>query len=192
MVTFTRIALVIVFIVLTALAGPFGQKSYALRWVGALLFIFAASTDKIDGYLARKYDQVTELGKLMDPIADKLLICSALVLLSVFGELWWWVTILFLIRELGITVMRFFIIDQGGSVIAANMAGKLKTVFECVGLSLLLAPVWSWAATGLKAGWVKAYLIIALIVTLVALALCLYSGFMYVYGVMSAGKKKQA
>lgn len=183
-VTYIRIILVIIFIILTAQAGPFGTGSYTKRWIAALLFIFAASTDKLDGYLARKYNQVTELGKLMDPIADKLLICSALVLLSIFGELWWWVTILFLIREIGITVMRFFVIDQGGKVIAANQAGKYKTVFECVGLGMLLVPVWS--KTGLEAGWVKVYLAVSLVVVLIALVLCLYSGYMYVRSVVKA------
>ncbi|MDK7090502.1 CDP-alcohol phosphatidyltransferase family protein, partial [Escherichia coli] len=77
----------------------------------AILFIVAASTDKLDGYLARRYNQVTELGKLIDPIADKLLICGAFIVLSIQGEIWWWVTILFLVREIGITVMRFFVID---------------------------------------------------------------------------------
>ena len=109
-----------------------------------ILFIIAASTDKIDGWMARKYNQVTEMGKLMDPIADKLLTCGAMIVCSAFGELGWWVTILFLIREIGITVMRFFVMERpGGKVIAAAWPGKLKTVFQCVGLSMLLLPFWS-------------------------------------------------
>ena len=112
LVTYSRIVLVIIFLVLDALAGEWGADNLTFRWIAAVLFIIAASTDKIDGWMARKYDQVTEMGKLMDPIADKLLTCGAMIVCSVFGELGWWVTILFLIREIGITVMRFFVMER--------------------------------------------------------------------------------
>ena len=181
LITYVRIVMVIVFITLAAQAGSLGVSDYAKRWTAAVLFIVAASTDKLDCYFARKYHQVTELGKLMDPIADKLLICSALITLSAFGELWWWVTVLFLIREIGITVMRFFIIDNGGKVIAANRAGKYKTVAECIGIGMLLLPV--WLVPGIPSVAAKAYRIAGLVITLIALALCLYSGVMYVIGV---------
>ena len=144
-----------------------------MRWTAAVLFVLAASTDKLDGWLARRYNQVTELGKLMDPIADKLLICSALIVASVFGELWWWVTVLFLVRELGITLLRVLVINKQGRVIAASQAGKYKTLFECIGLGMLMMPlstVWPW------------YLVATRVVILVALALCLYSGAEYVMG----------
>ncbi len=177
-VTYVRIALVIVYIVLAVQAGPLGHTSGTKRWIAAILFIFAASTDKVDGYLARKYNQVTELGKLMDPIADKLLICSALVILSAYSELAWWITILFLIRELGITIMRFFVIDAGGKVIAANMAGKLKTVFECLGIGMMLLPL--WLIPGVSSSVGNAYRIAGIVVVLLALVLCLYSGAVYV------------
>lgn len=89
-----------------------------MRWVAAIIFIIAACTDKLDGWMARKYNQVTELGKLMDPIADKLLTCGTLIVAAIFNEfgnavLGWVVTALFLIREIGITIMRFFVIDTG-------------------------------------------------------------------------------
>ena len=119
LVTYARIALVVVFLVLDIMAGPYGVDNPTLRWVAAIIFIIAASTDKIDGWMARKYNQVTEMGKLMDPIADKLLTCGALVVAAAFGEFgnvaWGWVIVaLFLIRELGITVMRFFVMEQPG------------------------------------------------------------------------------
>ncbi|RBP99566.1 CDP-diacylglycerol--glycerol-3-phosphate 3-phosphatidyltransferase [Bifidobacterium xylocopae] len=174
-VTYVRIVLVMVFIGLYARSGAWGSGGLGLRWAATVLFVVAASTDKLDGYLARKYDQVTELGKLMDPIADKLLICSALVIASMFGEIWWLVTVLFLIRELGITVMRFFVIDNGGKVIAASQAGKYKTLFECVGLALLLAPLERLGT------W---YVSVARGVILLALVLCLYSGFEYMRGAL--------
>ncbi|BDR54805.1 CDP-diacylglycerol--glycerol-3-phosphate 3-phosphatidyltransferase [Bombiscardovia apis] len=178
-VTYIRILLVLVFIVLYARSGAWGQNSLGMRWTAATLFIVAASTDKLDGYLARKYNQVTELGKLMDPIADKLLIISALVIASIFGELWWWATILFLLREIGITVLRFFIIDRGGQVIAASPAGKFKTLFEFTGLAMLIAPLRSVGS------W---YLPLTQGIIVLALVLCLYSGGEYLYGVF--GKRR--
>lgn len=112
LVTYSRIVLVVFFLTLDILAGAWGENNLTMRWVAAVLFIIAASTDKIDGWMARKYNQVTEMGKLMDPIADKLLTCGAMIVCSAFGELGWWVTILFLIREIGITVMRFFVMER--------------------------------------------------------------------------------
>lgn len=176
-VTYTRIVLVLVFMGLYISAGPWGQDNIAMRWVAAGLFILAASTDKLDGYLARKFDQITELGKLLDPIADKLLICSTLVIASVFHELWWWITVLFLVRELGITIMRFFVIDNGGDVIAASQAGKYKTLFECVGLAMLLLPIQSIGS------W---YMPVTLGIIMVALILCLYSGARYLFAVFGS------
>ena len=71
-----------VFLTLDILAGAWGENNLTMRWVAAVLFIIAASTDKIDGWMARKYNQVTEMGKLMDPIADKLLTCGAMIVCS--------------------------------------------------------------------------------------------------------------
>lgn len=156
-----------------------GAQNLPLRWAAAILFVIAASTDKLDGWMARKYDQVTELGKLMDPIADKLLILATLIVASAFGEVFWWVTILFLIRELGITVMRFFVIDSGGKVIAASQAGKYKTLTECVGLGMLLTPLWSLAPAGETPTWVSVYNGVTQAIIYIALALCLYSGGEY-------------
>ncbi|PLS30489.1 CDP-diacylglycerol--glycerol-3-phosphate 3-phosphatidyltransferase [Bifidobacterium margollesii] len=195
LVTYARIILVVVYIVLTVMAGPSGRDDVMLRWIAAVLFIVAASTDKVDGWLARRNNEVTELGKLMDPIADKLLMCSALILLSIFGEFAWaWViTILFLIREIGITVMRFFVMEQpGGKVIAAAWPGKLKTVFQSISLSMYMLPAWSLGATagrgGLPAMVVDGYYLVAYVLLLVALVLCLYSGFVYVRGTFFRGR----
>ena len=85
LVTYSRIVLVVFFLTLDILAGAWGENNLTMRWVAAVLFIIAASTDKIDGWMARKYNQVTEMGKLMDPIADKLLTCGAMIVCSAFG-----------------------------------------------------------------------------------------------------------
>ena len=179
------------FLTLDILAGAWGENNLTMRWVAAVLFIIAASTDKIDGWMARKYNQVTEMGKLMDPIADKLLTCGAMIVCSAFGELGWWVTILFLIREIGITVMRFFVMERpGGKVIAAAWPGKLKTVFECVGLSMLLLPFWSLGNGQATPFWMTAYYFLTYAIIYVALVLCLYSGAVYLYNTFVAPKRK--
>jgi CDP-diacylglycerol--glycerol-3-phosphate 3-phosphatidyltransferase len=186
--TIIRIIMVLVCVGLVSAAGPWGAGNYGLRWTGAILFIIAASTDKLDGYLARSRHEVTDLGKLLDPIADKLLICAMLIVFSVFGELWWWVTILFLLREIGITVWRFVNLRDRNLVIAANWPGKLKTVFECVSLSLLMLPFWQFDSHVRIAGsvmsfgagsWSRWYLGVTYVLVGVALVLCLYSGINY-------------
>ena len=169
-----------------------------MRWAAAVLFIVAASTDKVDGWMARKYNQVTELGKLMDPIADKLLTCATLIVAAVFGELgpvWlgWIIVALFLLREVGITVMRFFVIDTGGKVIAASQAGKYKTLCQCIGLAMLMLPMWSLTPEGLgdTPMWMTVYYIITYALIYLALILCLYSGGEYLVNTFG-GRKKPA
>ena len=109
------------------------------RIASAVIFALAIATDALDGYLARKHDIVTTFGKLADPIADKALTGMAFIGLSVIGELWWWVTIVILVREWGITIMRFVVLRYG--VIAANRGGKLKTVLQSAALILFLLPL---------------------------------------------------
>ena len=190
LVTYSRIVLVVFFLTLDILAGAWGENNLTMRWVAAVLFIIAASTDKIDGWMARKYNQVTEMGKLMDPIADKLLTCGAMIVCSAFGELGWWVTILFLIREIGITVMRFFVMERpGGKVIAAAWPGKLKTLFQCIGLAMLLIPAQIGGPQHAAAAWVNVYYVVTYVMLYVALVLCLYSGGIYLYNTFIGSRK---
>ncbi len=114
----------------------------ALRWAAAILFIVAIATDGIDGYLARKHNIVSDLGKLLDPIADKALTGLAFVGLSILAELPWWITILVLVREIGITVMRLAVASD--HVVAAAWMGKLKTVAQALALALALLPLWNF------------------------------------------------
>ncbi|GAA3034991.1 CDP-diacylglycerol--glycerol-3-phosphate 3-phosphatidyltransferase [Microbacterium dextranolyticum] len=118
-----------------------GGADGPLRWWAAALFIVAIATDGIDGYLARRYEVVTDLGKLLDPIADKALTGCAFVGLSILGELPVWVTALVLVREIGITVHRLVVASS--HVVAAAWMGKLKTVAQAVALSLALLPLWT-------------------------------------------------
>jgi CDP-diacylglycerol--glycerol-3-phosphate 3-phosphatidyltransferase len=116
-----------------------GGADGGMRWAAAILFIVAIATDGVDGYIARRYKIVTDLGKLLDPIADKVLTGFAFIGLSILGELPWWVTILVLVREIGITVHRLVVASD--HVVAAAWMGKLKTIAQAVALSLALLPL---------------------------------------------------
>lgn len=115
-----------------------GEDTTWRSWALAI-FLVAITTDWVDGHLARKQGLITDFGKLMDPIADKALIGTALIGLSILDRLPWWVTVVILVREIGITLMRFVVIKRG--VIPASKGGKLKTVLQAVGLSMLIAPL---------------------------------------------------
>lgn len=125
-----------------------GGADGPLRWWAAALFIVAIASDGIDGHIARTHDIVTDLGKLLDPIADKVLTGCAFVGLSILAELPWWVTVVVLVREVGITAYRLVVVSD--HVLAAAWMGKLKTVAQAVALSLALLPVAS-----LVGGWFR-------------------------------------
>ena len=109
------------------------------RVLAFLLFLFASVTDLVDGELARRRGLVTDFGKIADPIADKALTGSALISLSVLGLLPWWATIVILVREIGVTVLRLWVIRRG--VIAASRGGKVKTVLQVVAISMYILPL---------------------------------------------------
>jgi CDP-diacylglycerol--glycerol-3-phosphate 3-phosphatidyltransferase len=133
--TALRLVLVPVFVVITVasqLVHP------ALRILAAVVFFVASLTDFADGWIARAWDLVTAFGKVADPIADKALTGSALVLLSWYGRLPWWVTVLILIREVGVTLLRLWVIRRG--VIAASRGGKVKTALQILAIAWYLWP----------------------------------------------------
>ena len=123
-----------------------GGDSITWRLVAFGLFVLAMVTDKIDGDLARKHDLVTDFGKIADPIADKAITGMALIGLSVVGDVWWWVTIVVLLREWSVTLLRLSVLKH--VVIAASGSGKLKTVLQAVALSGLLLPLPHGSAHG--------------------------------------------
>lgn len=134
LITIARILLVpvVIWLILAQWDSVLGRVS------ALVLFVLAASTDGIDGAIARRRDVITNLGKLLDPIADKALLSGALVALSILGEVNWFATVLILIRELGITLWRLAIANK--NVVAASGGGKLKTVIQIVAISLVIAP----------------------------------------------------
>jgi CDP-diacylglycerol--glycerol-3-phosphate 3-phosphatidyltransferase len=161
-ITVFRMLLAPVFVVLLLLDA--GADGY-LRYIAAGLFIFASATDGVDGFLARRRNLVTDAGKLLDPIADKLLTGSALVSLSILAELPWWVTIVILVREVGITVLRFVALRD--HVIAASILGKIKTWVQIIAISFAIVPLWTFFGDGMHI--VNAVLMtLAVIITLVS------------------------
>ena len=108
------------------------------RLAGAFVFMVASWTDRLDGHLARTRGLIPSFGKIADPIADKALTLSAFILLSLDHRLWWWVTVVIIVRELGITLLRFLMLRR--AVMAASRGGKLKTVLQIAALIGLLIP----------------------------------------------------
>lgn len=137
--TVFRLALVPVFVVFL-----FADSGHSTGWRIAAWAVFAVAsiTDRFDGDIARRRGLVTEFGKLADPIADKALIGAALVGLSVLGELWWWVTIVVLAREIGVTLLRFWVIRHG--VMPSSRGGKVKTFLQAVAIGLYVLPLSGW------------------------------------------------
>ncbi len=178
-ITVVRIFLAPVFIwLLLADNHEFGL----FRYLAAGLFILAIVTDSVDGLLARRQNLITDFGKLLDPIADKILIGSALVSLSILGELWWWVTILILVREFGITVFRFVVVSD--QVIPASRGGKLKTIIQAIATSFYLVPVWLLLGDWMH--WFNAVLMA------IAVVLTLSTGIEYLVNWFRHGRPKPA
>ena len=148
-----------------------------LRWFSELIFIVIMASDGIDGAIARKRGIVTDLGKLLDPIADKALLGGALVTLSILGEIAWWVTIVILVRELGITAYRLVVVNQ--QVIAASSGGKLKTIFQGTMVGFVVSPLTAW----FPGFW---YPMLEQALIYISVALTVYSGLQYVVAAVRA------
>ena len=145
-----------VFFMLTDVGGP------ANKWIALVLFCVASLTDMLDGKIARKYNLVTNFGKLMDPLADKLLVCSALICLIQLGQLPAWIVIVIISREFIISGFRLIASDNG-RVIAASYWGKFKTTFQMVMICLMIANIEALSVLTTIVMWV------ALVLTVVSL-----------------------
>jgi CDP-diacylglycerol--glycerol-3-phosphate 3-phosphatidyltransferase len=155
--TFVRLLLVPVFAVLLLHEG--GQEG-AWRVAATVVFGVASLTDRFDGELARRRGLITDVGKIVDPIADKALIGTALVGLSWLDQLSWWVTVAVLVREIGVTVLRFVVIRHG--VMPASRGGKVKTFLQAVAIGLYLLP--------LQGGWQTMAAVVMAVAVIVTLA----------------------
>ncbi len=180
--TVLRILLVPVFI-WVYLLGTTNAKWWALA-----IFIAAAFTDQLDGHLARKWNLITDFGRLADPLADKALTLSAFFLISIgTGSPWMWTfTILVTIREVGITILRE-ILRGRGTVVAASSGGKLKTVLQILMITLMLVP---WSSFIQNAAVLSALNWVFVILGVVTLGITLVSGWQYLVAAIRAGKER--
>ena len=175
--TMVRVLLVPVFAVL------FLGDTTATRFAATAVFLAAAITDRLDGQIARSRGLVTNFGKIADPIADKALVLTALVLLSIDGLVPWWVTIVVIVRELGITLLRFLMIRR--SVIAASNGGKLKTVLQLVFIIAFLVP---WHAL-LPDSAADVLLTVVWWVMMLAVAVTVVTGLDYVVRAVASARR---
>ncbi|MFF4590689.1 CDP-diacylglycerol--glycerol-3-phosphate 3-phosphatidyltransferase [Streptomyces sp. NPDC001388] len=158
LLTMLRLILVPGFVMLMLADGGYDPAWRSFAWAA---FAVAMITDLFDGHLARTYNLVTDFGKIADPIADKAIMGAALICLSSLGDLPWWVTIVILGRELGITLMRFLVIRYG--VIPASRGGKLKTLTQGVAVGMYILALTGWLAT--LRWWVMAAAVVLTVVT---------------------------
>lgn len=159
--TVLRILLVPVFVWLVL---SHGGEDTSSRWWAWGVFAVAIITDRIDGDLARAKGLVTDFGKVADPIADKALTGAGFIALSIIGEIPWWITVVIIARELGITIMRFWVIRHG--VMPASRGGKIKTFLQAMAIGLFVMPLSTFPVEWLWRGLAWLVLIAALIVTI--------------------------
>jgi CDP-diacylglycerol--glycerol-3-phosphate 3-phosphatidyltransferase len=157
--TVLRLLLVPLFVWLLFRDGGVGEGT---RLLATAVFVVAIVTDRFDGDIARKWNMVTNFGKIADPIADKALTGAAFIGLSILGDLPWWVTVVVLFREWGVTALRFWVIRHG--VMPASRGGKLKTVLQAIALGLYLLP---WQSVAVVHWTAVVFMAAAVIVTIV-------------------------
>jgi CDP-diacylglycerol--glycerol-3-phosphate 3-phosphatidyltransferase len=132
--TLTRVAMIPIFLIILYLDFP------GNNYVGLAIFILASITDFVDGYIARHYNQVSDFGKFMDPIADKLLVTAAMLMFVDWGLMPAWVLLVVIAREFAVTSLRLVAVDQG-RVIAAGKSGKVKTASTMVCICIMFLPI---------------------------------------------------
>lgn len=118
--------------------NPDGSRNEFLSFIAGFIFIIASLTDLLDGYLARKWQVVSNLGKLLDPLADKLMVMSAMIMLVPLGRLPAWMVVVVMAREISVTALRAIASAEGKNIIEASALGKYKTIFQLVAISGLL------------------------------------------------------
>jgi len=178
-VTLARLTAIPVIVILLTL---YPEGGYWMSALTAVIFLLAALTDLLDGHLARKYNLVSNLGKFLDPLADKLLVSAALIMLIPMGRVPAWVAFLIIAREFAVTGLRAIAIEQG-LVISASDSGKKKTLAQNIALFCLM-----WHYTIL---WCDLS-VVGTVILYVALAVTYWSGAEYFYGFFKATKNNQA
>ena len=197
--TIFRVILVPIFIIIGYINIPgelLGVESKF--WIMNLIFIIASLTDQLDGYIARKTNQVTTFGKFLDPIADKILVLSALVMLVEFGKIPAWIPAIVLTREFLVSGYRLIAVEKGGKVIAASIWGKIKTVTQMIAIILTFMTPYAFgqfillttdankamqsSALVCAPAWAIAINALATILMLISVVATIFSGYDYLKG----------
>lgn len=162
-ITLSRILLIPIFIILMSIPFDWGEWDIGdatlpiSHFIAALLFVIASTTDWVDGYYARKHNLVTNLGKFLDPLADKLLVSAALIILVEMGAAPAWVVILIISREFAVTGLRLVAAGEG-IVLAAGKMGKLKTATQMIAISTLLLHNFPFSYMSIPFGTIMLYI----------------------------------
>ena len=183
--TIFRIILVPIMVIISLLniQGTF-LNIPILYWIINFIFIIASITDHLDGKIARKYNLITAFGKFADPLADKILVLSAMLILVEFGKLPAWIPIIVLTREFVVSGYRLIAVEKGGQVIAANIWGKLKTVTQMIAIILSFLDLNAFAAfmnTKLT-GYNLVINILSSLFMFVSVIATIFSGWSYIKG----------
>ena len=183
--TIFRIILVPIMVIFSLINIPVDVLGVPLNFIIMdIIFIIASLTDKLDGYLARKNNEITNFGKFLDPIADKILVVSAMLILVGAGKLPAWIPIIIITREFAVSGYRLIAVEQNGKVIAASVWGKLKTVTQMLAIILAFVDVNSFGAifTGNLSGGAFVLNLASTILMIICLVATIFSGYDFLKG----------
>ena len=183
--TIFRMILVPIFVIIGYLGIPGEWMGIPMAFIIMdIIFIIASITDKLDGYIARTRNQVTTFGKFLDPLADKILVLAALVMLVEFGKIPAWIPVIVLTREFLVSGYRLIAVEKGGKVIAASMWGKLKTVTQMIAIILAFVGVNAFGEcfNGTLSGFPFALNLVVTVMMIVQTIATVFSGYDYLKG----------
>lgn len=184
--TILRILLVPIMVIVSLLNIDVYIASIPLKMlIIDIIFIIAALTDKLDGYLARKNNQVTDFGKFLDPIADKVIVISAMIILVEMQRLPGWIPIIVIFREFLVSGYRLIVVENNGKVIAANVWGKVKTATQMVAIILLFLDSYAYAACftqKITDTFSYGFNLVATIIMTISVIATIFSGYEYLKG----------
>lgn len=183
--TIFRIILVLIMVIFSLINIPLDVLGVPLNFIIMdIIFIIASITDKLDGYLARKNNEVTNFGKFLDPIADKILVVSAMIILVGENRLPAWIPIIIITREFAVSGYRLIAVEQNGKVIAASVWGKLKTVTQMIAIILSFVDINAFGAIFTKK--MDTFPFILNLITTILMIICviatIFSGYDYLKG----------
>ena len=183
--TILRIIFVLIIVIISLINIPGSIITIPIKMLIMLvLFIIASFTDTLDGYLARSRDEVTDFGKFLDPIADKILVIAVMIIFVQYGRLPAWIPIIVIFREFLVSGYRLIAVEKKGKVIAANIWGKIKTVTQMIALSLMFidSNVYCAIINGNIAGWEFWLNLLTTVLMTVSVVATVFSGYQYLKG----------